>query len=414
MRSRAVQDAERLMTAFAARTGVRGGGDPVCRYLWTDAYGVLAMLALHRATGVDAYRDDAVRLAQLVHEVLGRHREGDARAGWISGLSEDEGMRRPTAGGLRIGKPLRERAADEPLDEQLEWERDGQYFHYLTKWMQALAQLGLATGDPAWIEHAVTLAHVAVRGFVHTPRLGAPQRMHWKMSVDLTRPLVASMGQHDPLDGLATILFVRAARHRLSPQPAALDTEIEILRAICARHASWSTTDPLGIGGLLADAAMLIELVGQRDIAFESLLHTILSDAHRGLDFALDGGSGARMLSQPTEVRLAFRELGLCMGLRAIGPMQAAMVAHPDRFLPDASAAALRVRLDAMQRAVPVADRIEATWLDPATRETRGWVEHRDINDVMLAASLLAGEAPLVGLGSVQGSHGRPREGPDA
>ena len=102
MRSRAVQDAERLMTAFAARTGVRGGGVPVCRYLWTDAYGVLAMLALHRATGVDAYRDDAVRLAQLVHEVLGRHREGDARAGWISGLSEDEGRRRPTAGGLRI------------------------------------------------------------------------------------------------------------------------------------------------------------------------------------------------------------------------------------------------------------------------------------------------------------------------
>ncbi len=28
--------------------------------------------------------------------------------------------------------------------------------------------------------------------------------MYWKMSIDLTRPLVSSMGQHDPLDGFIT------------------------------------------------------------------------------------------------------------------------------------------------------------------------------------------------------------------
>ena len=28
--------------------------------------------------------------------------------------------------------------------------------------------------------------------------------MYWKMSIDLSRPLVASMGQHDPLDGFVT------------------------------------------------------------------------------------------------------------------------------------------------------------------------------------------------------------------
>lgn len=409
MRSKPVQDAERLMTAFAARTGVHGGGDPLRRYLWTDAHAVLALLALHRATGVDAYRDDAVRLAGLVHEVLGRHRAGDMRTGWISGLPEEEGSRHPTAGGLRIGKPLRERAADEPLDERLEWERDGQYFHYLTKWMQALAQLGLATGEPAWIGHAVTLARVAVRGFVHTPRPGAPQRMHWKMSVDLTRPLVASMGQHDPLDGMTTLALVRAARHRLSPEPAALDAEIESLRVICARHSSWATTDPLGIGGLLADAAILIELVGQRDLAFEPMLHTILADAHRGLDFALDGGSTGRMLSLPTEARLAFRELGLCIGLRAIGPMQSVVAAHPDRFLPEGNAAALRARLEGMRRLAPVADQLEDTWQNPAVRETQSWIEYRDINDVTLAAALLARDAPLVGLGGLRGPHGRSR-----
>jgi hypothetical protein len=43
-------------------------------------------------------------------------------------------------GGLRIGKPLKERGANEPIDESLEWDRDGQYFHYLTKWMHALCR----------------------------------------------------------------------------------------------------------------------------------------------------------------------------------------------------------------------------------------------------------------------------------
>jgi len=31
------------------------------------------------------------------------------------------------------GKALNERGADEPVDEHLEWNRDGQYFHYLTR-----------------------------------------------------------------------------------------------------------------------------------------------------------------------------------------------------------------------------------------------------------------------------------------
>ena len=77
-----------------------------------------------------------------MHHVLGRHRDDDPRRGWISGLSEEEGERHPTRGGLRIGKPLNEREPDEPADSQLEWEQDGQYFHYLTKWMHALYRMG--------------------------------------------------------------------------------------------------------------------------------------------------------------------------------------------------------------------------------------------------------------------------------
>jgi len=72
--------------------------------------------------------------------VLGRFRRDEDRRGWISGLDEEARRRHPTLGGLRIGKPLRDRGADEIIDERLEWDRDGQYFHYLTKWVHALCR----------------------------------------------------------------------------------------------------------------------------------------------------------------------------------------------------------------------------------------------------------------------------------
>lgn len=42
--------------------------------------------------------------------------------------------------------------------------------------------------------------------------------MYWKMSIDLSSPLVPSMGQHDPLDGLITYLQLQAT----APLDAAL------------------------------------------------------------------------------------------------------------------------------------------------------------------------------------------------
>lgn len=115
-----------LMTDFAARTGLTGEGSPR-RYLWTDAFAVCTFLALERRTRDDGYRALALRLVDQVHHVLGRHRADDPRSGWLSGLGAVEGARHPTRGGLRIGKPFPEREADEPMDERLEWERDGQY-----------------------------------------------------------------------------------------------------------------------------------------------------------------------------------------------------------------------------------------------------------------------------------------------
>lgn len=109
----------------------------------------------------------------------------------------------PTQNGLRIGKKLLERSEHDTYDEDLEWDRDGQYFHYLTKWMQALCVVGNTTGDMKYKDWAVKLAQGVHDKFVHS--VGKRKRLYWKMSVDLSRPLIQSMGHHDPLEGF--VLF---------------------------------------------------------------------------------------------------------------------------------------------------------------------------------------------------------------
>ena len=100
------------------------------------------------------------------------------------------------------------------MNEYLEWERDGQYFHYLTKWMHALNRVGRVTADPAYHVWAVELAQTANSAFCYQPSSGGGKRMYWKMSIDVSYPLVMSMGQHDPLDGYVTYNKLRATALR--------------------------------------------------------------------------------------------------------------------------------------------------------------------------------------------------------
>ena len=101
--------AARLMLEFATRTGLISEIKSPRRYLWTDAFAVCNFLELFARTGEQKYQEYAIRLIDQVHQVLGRYREDDVRHGWISGLDEENGPRHPTIGGLRIGKPLKER-----------------------------------------------------------------------------------------------------------------------------------------------------------------------------------------------------------------------------------------------------------------------------------------------------------------
>ena len=203
-----------IMMEFAGETGLSPARKSPRRYLWTDAFGVCNFLGLYDQTGEETYLDLALQLVDQVHQTLGRHREDDSRTGWISGLDEEQGRKHPTRGGLRIGKELNERKPRDPLDERLEWDRDGQYYHYLTKWMHALNRVSRVTGDLTYHAWAIELAKTAHAKFVYASFPGGPKRMYWKMSIDLSRPLVPSMGHHDPLDGFVTYSELQATADR--------------------------------------------------------------------------------------------------------------------------------------------------------------------------------------------------------
>ncbi len=215
------------MTEFARLTGLSPASNTPRRYLWTDAFAVCNFLGLYQETGGKEFEDLALQLVDQVHSVLGRHRHDDYRTGWISGLDEEDGRLHPTKGGLRIGKQLKERRPSDPFNERLEWDRDGQYYHYLTKWMHALNRVTKVTGDFTYNRWAIELARTAHTKFVYAPSSGSQKRMYWKMSIDLSYPLVPSMGLHDPLDGLVTYSQLQATAAE-DPEQSTADLRAEI------------------------------------------------------------------------------------------------------------------------------------------------------------------------------------------
>lgn len=370
------------MVRFARRTGLSGDGQ-VRRYLWTDAFAVCNFLGLERLTGDGRHRELALRLVDQVHHTLGRHRGDDVRTGWLSGSHDQEAEAHPTRGGLRIGKPLPERPPNQPSDDQLEWDRDGQYFHYLTKWMHALDRVTHATGQGIFNLWARELAVVAHRAFTYVPRSGGRKRMYWKASIDLSRPLVTSMGQHDPLDGLVTYEHLDASARAIgsTTQGPSLAEAIADF-AVMIDPDSLATPDPLGLGGILVDAFFLGQLVDRPTGAERDELAGSLLDA------ALVGLSHyARQPDRHSSAdrRLAFRELGLAIGLSAIEMMSRDVRRGADRL---GAGSYLGSRIASLLRYLPLRDDIESLWLQPTNRRVDTWLDHEDINEVMLATSL--------------------------
>jgi len=373
--------AREIMDEFAGRTGMSTAA-PQRRYLWTDAFALCNWLTLFERSGEPRFRELARLLMHRVHHVLGRHRPDDPRNGWISGLEETEGERHPTVGGLRIGKPLPERSPREPFDAHLEWERDGQYYHYLLRWMHALSRAAVVLQDAELGRWAVELAVTAERAFTLTALPGGPARMRWKMSIDLLRPLVPSQGAHDPLDGLVTSCAVSASMSAGDPAAGDLRRALHELLSMC-RADEWATADSLGAGGLLCDLWWSVQMLradAPESDLLEPLLRPMLSASLTSVREVLRSPD----LGRPSRERLAFRELGLAIGLRAAGEIVKALPELPTRLRPPG--------IDELERYVGVADRVVGTWLEPAARATASWRAHEDINEVMLATALLPDE----------------------
>lgn len=366
--------ARTLIEDYLNRTGITG---PVTRrdrrYLWTDAFAVQACFGLARILEAPVYRKHALALIEAVHAHLGRHRTDDreGREGWISGLPEKEGLDHPTLGGLRIGKSLPERPPGQPGDERIEWEQDGQYFHYLTRWMQALLRAWYETEEDKFAIWAAELAEASAAFVIDS---GVRMRMYWKMSIDLSRPLIASMGAHDPLDGL---ICVDEIRREAPDRNQKLWPLQEKLAALCEGK-GWATPDSLGTGGLLLNLSHLSLLVAKGEPVPSPLRpEDLLLDSLQSLEvFQQDHRSGA-----PPKQRLAFRECGLSLGLRVFDNCVRAGLL--DRFQPE--------RLESNEA---LAEAIETFWSKPENREVSTWTEHEDINTVMLAASLVARDDP--------------------
>lgn len=376
-----IAEALRLMRTFIDRTGVVGGRAQV-RYLWTDAFALCNLVGLARATSNPELLTLGHLLVDRVHHTLGRHRPDDVRTGWISGAAEAEGEAHPTRGGLRIGKRLPERAPGEPAAERLEWDQDGQYLHYLTRWMHGLDQLARSTGDARLNLWARELAAATFAGFA-LPDRQRPTRLAWKMSIDLSRPVVASMGQHDALDGSVTCAQLRqtAGAFGTTAEGPALESEERALRAI-GEHVAWSTADPLGIGGLLADAAWAAQLIAAGAFSDPGVLPRLLVAALPGIQHL----RASAELAGDAGRRLAFRELGLAIGLEGLPLIGAALSAAPERFVDRERTASV---LGSLQSRAWLAPEIRTFWLQARNQEARTWREHLDINAVMLATSLV-------------------------
>ena len=125
----------------------------------------------------------------------------------------------------------------------------------------------------------------------------------------LSRPLVSSMGQHDPLDGFVTCSELEASAKELGfpMNPDLADASADFAEMVDPD--GMATTDPLGLGGLLFDAVRLARTAPANRDLLAALLAAVVANLEacvRSFDLL------------PAHHRLAFRELGLSIGLAGV------------------------------------------------------------------------------------------------
>ncbi len=230
------------------------------RYLWTDAFGVVLLVSLFEELDDDSYLDDAEWLVADVQRVLGRRL------------------------GIRIG--------EEP-------DRGGQYYHYLAMWLFALAIL--ARYRRKYRRQGVELVRQ-----IHEPFLVPGRGIIWKMQEDLSEPYPGTgLGALDAFDGYVS--------YRLLDE-SALSSEIADMRTLIdMSYAELDITQDLGLGMML----WLTHFFPAEEWA--------KVQKRRCLN-TLDGmwNSDGYFCREPylPDMKFAFTNFGVSIGLQAVGEMQ--------------------------------------------------------------------------------------------
>ncbi|KAK8056603.1 hypothetical protein PG993_001830 [Apiospora rasikravindrae] len=264
------------------------------RYLWTDAFGVVNFVTLRYATGEGRYLEAAKRLVQTVHDVLGRTRDGSSR---LPGASDME----PLKGGLRIGK------VDETGPDG-----DGQYHHYLTLWMFALSRLAEASEEVRYNDLAIQLAQAIHPRLVVEKSGNGELSMVWKISTDMSRPLSRSKGHLDDVTGYVVFERLDSAAHRLGrgdDQPLLAEKE-QYWDMMTRSSPLQSSTDMLDLGMSL----WVAQFHSRR--GNEPLQELGTDGINTAREIFVERKGPGSILLRSAGRRLAFRELGACLGIK--------------------------------------------------------------------------------------------------
>jgi hypothetical protein len=309
------------------------------RYLWTDAFAVLAYVSLadlcvreKKHEDSEKSRNAANTLVNVVHECLGhprtRHRNDDVMARDVNS---------PTGFvGLRIGKLESRKVTDHGM------RYDGMYWHYMDKWLFALARLGR-------VQDGIRIAKSAFPYFFDPGRTGGDGwegGIRWKLSVDGTPPpsLERARASDDTLTALIVFEILQRSRtinDTTTDGPDDLSKEIQMLRKSLQSYTPRATEDPLGWG---------LEAIFDQYLAGAPRTEVLASLRHRAL--------------HPSHLSLPFRLYGAMIGARVAG----------EKVAP----------------AAVVDQLIQLSLEHEEAAEARGFEEHSSINRVMLAMCLLS------------------------
>ncbi|CAJ1954722.1 unnamed protein product [Cylindrotheca closterium] len=360
------------------------------RYLWTDAFALANFVSLshntekkerqpEKATAA-VYQEHARNLMDAVHETLAKHRLGHKEphkaATWLPNASNEH----PTAGGLRIGKPEDERPLNIPYNSETEWDKDGQYFHYLTKWATALDMVTRGCGDTIYTKWAMELLRVAASKFV-THQYGRPQ-MYWKLSIDMSRPQVSSQGARDALEGYILANRLIATCEQCQICTPLLPTMFHLQGIFYSMiHIVETNDDPLELGGMLLDICQLDML--QKQMGPDVHRKALLNDMKHAVLSGLESIAQSKELKGPPNERTPFRELGLSLGLRVVE-----QVLLDESFSSLLSITSKLSTFEEILVFLPLAEQIETYWMDPQRQLASSWTDHLDMNEIMLASTL--------------------------